>query len=513
MRYAAYVRFPGSQPFAQRGAPLKFPCKSLISPPPCFLHLLCCLGVLLTAVAAVAAPAPHTVPALMLSDIHLDPFHDPAKLQQLVDAPVSQWNAILTAPPSSDQQKAFDALQQQCQMRGQDTPYALFRSSLQAMHAHQSDAKFITISGDLLAHTFDCRYKALLPKSTPAQYQAFVLKTLSFIMAELRATFPGIPIYTALGNNDSGCGDYKLTPNSDFLAQTGKILAEALPSSEQQAAAKQFAAGGYFSVTMPSPMQSTRIIVVNDLMLSPKYTTCGGMPDVTAANAEMDWLRQQLADARQAGQKVWVMAHIPPGVDPYSTAAKMKNVCAGAAPVVFLSSGKLADLMIEYASTIHLGIFAHSHMDEFRLLEPEAGDPTPSAEHSIAVRVIPSISPVDGNNPSFTIAHIDPSTATLIDYEVIAGSNQTGISTTWSSEYDFAKTYHQSQYSPAALKTLIGQFHADRSSQQDMSISYIRNFFVGDRSSELKLFWPQYTCALDNVSTKSYAACICAAAK
>jgi sphingomyelin phosphodiesterase acid-like 3 len=468
---------------------------------------------LLAAVSASAAPTASTIPALMISDIHLDPFHDPAKLQQLVDAPTSKWNAILTAPPSPDQQKAFDALQQQCQMRGEDSSYALFQSSLKAMHEHQRDAKFITISGDLLAHTFDCRYKALLPKSTPAEYQAFVLKTLSFIMAELRATFPGIPIYTALGNNDSGCGDYKLTPNSDFLAQTGKILAEALPSSAQQSAAKQFAAGGYFSVTMPAPMQSTRIIVVNDLMLSPRYTTCGGMPDVTAANAEMDWLKQQLEEAKQSGQKAWVMAHIPPGIDPYSTAAKMTNVCSGAAPVVFLSSGKLADLMIEYASTIRLGIFAHSHMDEFRLLEPEAGDPSPSAEHSVAVKVVPSISPVDGNNPSFTIASVDPSTATLTDYEVIAGSNQTGISTTWSSEYDFSKTYHQSQYSPAALKALIAQFHADSSSQQEMSISYIRNFFIGDRSSALKLFWPQYACALDNVSTKSYAACICSAAK
>jgi sphingomyelin phosphodiesterase acid-like 3 len=468
---------------------------------------------LLAAMSSSAAPAPQTIPALMISDIHFDPFHDPAKLQQLVDAPASQWNALLTAPPSPDQQQAFDALQKQCQMRGEDTPYALFQSSLQAMHEHQSDAKFITISGDLLAHTFDCRYQALLPKSTPAEYQAFVLKTLSFIMAELRATFPGIPIYTALGNNDSGCGDYKLTPNSDFLAQTGEILAEALPSSEQQAAAKQFAVGGYFSVTMPEPMQSTRIIVVNDLMLSPKYTTCGGMPDVTAANAEMNWLKQQLAEAKQSGQKAWVMAHIPPGIDPYSTAAKMKNVCTGAAPVVFLSSGKLADLMIEYASTIRLGIFAHSHMDEFRLLEPDAGDPSPSAEHSVAVKVVPSISPVDGNNPSFTVAQVDPSTAALADYEVIAGSNQTGISTTWSSEYDFAKTYNQSHYSPAALKTLIAQFHADRESKKEMSISYIRNFFVGDRSTALKLFWPQYTCALDNVSTKSYAACICSAAK
>ena len=47
--------------------------------------------------------AAHTVPALLVSDIHFDPFHDPARAARLVDAPVSEWNAILAEPPSPDQ--------------------------------------------------------------------------------------------------------------------------------------------------------------------------------------------------------------------------------------------------------------------------------------------------------------------------------------------------------------------------------------------------------------------------
>jgi sphingomyelin phosphodiesterase acid-like 3 len=455
----------------------------------------------------------HGAPVFFISDIHFDPFHDPAKLQQLVDAPASQWTAILTAQPSSNQPQAFDSLQQECKARGVDTPYPLLHSSLQAMRSRQPDAKFMTVSGDLIAHAFICRYKTLLPKSTQSDYQAFVLKTFSFVVSELRAPFPGTPIYVALGNNDTNCGDYQLDAGSDFLDQAGKILAEGLPVSQRQNAIKQFAEGGSYSVTMATPMRETRLVVINDLFLSSKYATCGGAPNEKPAAAEMSWLKEQLTEARQSGQKVWVMGHIPPGVNTYATIAKMKNICAKAKPDMFLSSDKMADLLIEYADVIRLGIFAHTHMDEIRLLQPEDSDTQTSIGHSVAIKMVPSISPVDGNNPSFTIARVNPSSAELQDYEVVAASNQTGIDTTWSTEYDYAHTYHEAQFSPASVKELTTEFRSDRESKQEISQDYIRNYFVGDRSSELKPFWPQYVCGMDNSTAKAFAACVCSAVK
>ena len=95
-------------------------------------------------------------------------------------------------------------------------------------------------------------------------------------MGELRASFPGVPVYVALGNNDTACGDYRLDAGSDFLAQTGRIVAEGLPPSQRQQALKEFAKGGYYSLTMEAPMRDTRLIVVNDIFLSPKYSTCAG---------------------------------------------------------------------------------------------------------------------------------------------------------------------------------------------------------------------------------------------
>src|SRR6185312_15821490 len=101
--------------------------------------------------ASQTAPsaARHTIPALLVSDIHFDPFHDPGKAARLVDAPASEWNAILAEPPSPDQATAF----------------------------------------------------------------------------------AGVPVYVALGNNDSGCGDNRLDGGSDFLAAVGKDIVAGLPGT------------------------------------------------------------------------------------------------------------------------------------------------------------------------------------------------------------------------------------------------------------------------------------------
>ena len=454
-----------------------------------------------------------TIPALLVSDIHFDPFHDPARARELAAAPTSQWRSILSAPPSADQPQAFAQLQQTCHAKGVDTPFSLLGSSLQAMKTRLPEARFMTVSGDLIVHGFTCRYAALFPGAPSGDYEAFVVKTMAFVMEEIRATFPEMPIYVALGNNDSGCGDYQLTAGSDFLAQAGKVIAEGLPPSQKERALREFGQGGYYSVTMAEPMRDTRLIVVNDLFLSPRYSTCAGNPDPAPAAEQMKWLESELKQARVSGQRVWLMGHIPPGIDPYSTISKFRNVCGGQPPVMFLSSDKMADLMVEYADTMRLGIFGHTHMDEMRLLEPEGADAQASGKRMAAIKVVPSISPVDGNNPSFTVARVNPSAATLEDYDVIAASNQTGIGATWTREYDYAQTYHESQFSPSVEKELIDEFKADPVAKKAVSEAYLRDYFVGNMGRELSLFWPQYVCALDHRTAKGYAACVCSAAK
>jgi len=449
-----------------------------------------------------------TIPALLISDIHFDPFHDPAKARQLVDAPVGQWRKILSDPPSPNQQKDFAALQDTCHPRRVDTPYALLQSSLKEMQSRQPDAKFITVSGDLISHDFPCMYNNTHGMEQ-SKYQAFVLKTLCFVMTELRQSFRGVPVYVALGNNDTTCKDYSLDAGSDFLAQTGRIVAEGLPPSQQQQARAMFAKGGYYSVMMEAPMHDTKIIVVNDVFLSPEYRTCDGGIDSHAITDELAWLKSEFCQARRLRQNVWVMGHIPPGVDPYETHKEKMDSCGNREHIMFLSSDKLADLLIDYADVIRLGVFGHSHMDEMRLLERQINGPLASSEPRVAIKVVPSISPFNGNNPAFTVAHVDPTSAALQNYEVFEASNQTGIGTRWSREYAYAEKYHKTNFSPLTVKELIAEFEMDRNAKTEASKNYVRYYSVGNASSELKPYWPQYVCAQAYDTDEAFNKCVC----
>lgn len=451
-----------------------------------------------------------TVSALMLSDIHFDPFHDPGKVARLAAAPVSEWEGILAGPASADQAAAFAALQRRCSARGVDTPDVLLQSSLRAMRRAAADARFITVSGDLMAHNFSCRYAALLPGKTQSDYAAFAAKTVAYVLGELRESYPGVPVYAALGNNDSGCGDYRLDGGNDFLRVVGRSVLAGLPRSvDRKRMLANFSAGGYYSVMMAAPMRDTRLIVLDDIFMSSKYVTCAGKPDATAAAAQMAWLERELAEARRQGQRVWVMGHIPPGVDVYSTFAKMRNICADDRPTMFLSSDRLGDVLVENADVIRLGIFAHTHMDELRLLRPEDG----VKGGEVAVKMVPSISPVNGNHPAFTVARVDAVTATMTDYVVFAASNQTGVDTVWSKEYDYGQTYGQRAFTPAALEQMIAGFQADAGAKTEASRAYIENFFVGDKSSLIKPLWPQYACGLEHATAKEFTGCVCAASR
>jgi sphingomyelin phosphodiesterase acid-like 3 len=215
--------------------------------------------------------------------------------------------------------------------------------------------------------------------------------------------------------------------------------------------------------------------------------------------------------ARRDKQKVWVLGHIPPGIDPYSTVAKLVDVCGGKPAVTFLSSDALAQTIAEFGDVVQLAVFAHTHMDELRLLRPGKSSDTQQAAtlKPVPLKMVPSISPVDGNNPAFTVAMVDPSTAVMTDYHVFASSDFAG--TSWFDEYDFNQAYNKASFAAAPVEKLVEEFHADPKAESSASQAYLHNFFGKADHMDLKLFWPQYVCAMANMTPESYKACVCAA--
>jgi sphingomyelin phosphodiesterase acid-like 3 len=472
--------------------------------------------------AAAQAPSHTTVPAFLLSDIHLDPFHDPAKFAALRDTPATGWAAILYAAPSPTQAADFARLQSTCSAKGIDTPPALLASSLHAAQQQQPHPLFTTVSGDLLAHQFDCRFHTLAPTAADADYSAFASKTVAFIALQLQQTFPHTPIYFALGNNDSGCKDYREDPDSAFLrADAASFSADALTPANRSAILHDFPQLGDYTITLPAPIAHTRLIVLQDIFESKRYTACNGTSSDDAAAQQIAWLRTQLTAARAAHEHVWVMAHIPPGIDAYSTFSKHRNVCTGQSPEMFLASDALAATLSEFPDVIRLALFGHTHMDELRVYRSAAGATTPTG--IIPAKLVPSITPVNGNNPAFTLAAIEPSSATLKDYAVYSASNQTGIDTTWHEEYRFSTTYHLPDLSGPSLARLTTSFVDDKSGTSAASKAYQQYFFVGEpdaakgvsasmKAAAMQIVWPTYACAITHADAASFRSCACPAA-
>jgi len=437
----------------------------------------------------------------MISDIHFDPFYDPAKAAKLAAVPASAWEAILASADSPTQAADYAALQATCKERASDTTYPLLASALQGIKQNAANARFITVSGDLLAHEFGCRIATVLPSVTPAEYEEFVEKTLQYIAGKLEQTLPHATLYLSLGNNDSNCGDYKLDTGTPFLAAVAKIVGHGVGAAWSADAAKSFGTGGYYSVTMAAPMQRTRLIVVNDIFLGGTYKTCSGTADTTAGDAQMKWLATQLDAARAQHQRVWVMGHIPPGVNPYATLKRGPAAfcAAGKPPAMFMATEILGDTLVKNADVIRLAIFAHTHMDELRLLG--------TGDDGVALKMVPSISPVNGNEPSFTVAQVDPASATLDDYTVFNASDDAG--TMWLKEYTWSTAYGHKGFTPETLRAITDAFHADATAETPQSKAYIHFYPSSAPTAELTPLWLAYVCALTHEHAADYTSCVC----
>ena len=432
----------------------------------------------------------------MLSDLHFDPMRDPGKVARLAAAPEAEWAAILREPASPNDAEAFAAIQAKCGTRnGLDPDYSLMNSALLAAAKQAPAARFVTVSGDLLVHQFDCRWK--LASGHKSGYADFAEKTASFVIRQVEAAFPHVPVYVALGNNDVSCGDYSMDLHDRFFAATSPAVIAGLVGATQQqrtTAEADYKAGGYFNAPLPG-LGKARLIAVDDIFLSRRYKTCAGKDSPAEAATVLAWLSGQLQQAKVHGESVWILAHIPPGLDVYSTITKNRNVCGGDPPDFFLADNAFAELLARYPDTVRLAQFGHTHSDEFRVFG------------AVPAKIIGAVTPINGNLPTFTVGQVDRHTAQLVDYTVYQAADKSGTGP-WAREYNFHEAYKAPAYTAAALRTQIADFRNDPDSTTEASKVYEQGFFPGS-PSPLALIWPQASCALADSTAAGYKSCVC----
>jgi sphingomyelin phosphodiesterase acid-like 3 len=346
-----------------------------------------------------------------------------------------------------------------------------------------------------------------LPKATEDDQSvsaAFAEKTTVFVMQQVESVFKGVPVYLALGNNDSRCNHNRLDVDDAYLKATGQAVIDGLvgiSAPERKLALATYDSAGYYGVTMAAPMERTRLLVLDDIYMMSRFATCeADDKDQRGAQIQMAWLTSQLDAARQRGERVWVLGHVPPEADLKASLSKGFGMC-GSGAETYLSSDALATALTSHADTVRLALFGHTHMDELHLLG--------SKDAGVPMKVVASVSPVDGNTPSFVVSKVAPASATLTDYTVYEASNTTGVGTTWAKEYAFDDAYHESSFSPQTLNDLIGRFRADTAGASAESQAYQLHFFKGHAPMALGPLWEGYVCSLDHATADSFKACVC----
>ena len=444
---------------------------------------------------------------LNFSDLHFDPYFDTTLVDTLMKSPYTEWEAIYESSSVKKLSKYHH-----------DSNYPLLKSALEKMKEELDKPDFIMISGDFLSHHYESdftRYsKVSFNADKDENYQplhSFNEKTMRFIASMITKKFPGIPVWSTLGNNDAFCGDYLIQPNASFLSMLSGIWKPMLNCDNTGTFDTTFPVGGYYALKSPLN-ERHKIIVLNSILFSinfndPSYRQayCAlgdfGPNNEQPGEDQIEWLKQELNASREEGEKVWLIQHIPPGMNVFGTIPKDTSLCVGDTSSYFLKpkfNAEYLSIVADYADIISSNMAGHYHRDDFRLIKNEAGK-TVSYMH-----ILPAISPIYYNNPGFEVVTYDRESTELLDYTTFyTNVKSEDAAMSWELEYSFKKTYHQSKMTAQTMDVI----HHSLMSDATMAANYMKYYPVSESASmkDFRFYW----CGISNLTPESYQRCLC----
>jgi predicted MPP superfamily phosphohydrolase len=447
------------------------------------LFLALCFGYLYGEPQKIADEPGKEAAVLLFSDIHFDPFADGAA-KELEKTDISGWSTVL----ESKKDGKFPEY-------GRDTNYSLLSSAIGEISRVSAGARCAIIGGDMICHNFEAKYS--LSGCDAGLCPLFALKTIEFVSLMLKRAMPGIPVYYVTGNNDSDSGDYNIIPGGAMLGALSSVYDTV---STDKTASRDFKKGGYYELPFPVDDKS-ELIVLNDIFWHKKHKRADDARDAPGA-AEMKWFAGELDAAAKNGKSVFVAMHIPPGIDAY-LASKDRN-CHG--PDGFLDpvyNREFIGLIYGHREVVKSIFAGHTHFDDFRVFS-DAGKPFAT------VSIIPSISPVHGNNPAFETALLE-SNGEIGDRTVYNlpgfGGKDAETNAKWALEYTFCGAYGCHDLSPANLYGVAESIVKN----PDMFEKYITFYTAGNTllSSIIKQQSRIYECAMTSGGFDEYAGCAC----
>jgi sphingomyelin phosphodiesterase acid-like 3 len=441
-------------------------------------------------------------PVVVFSDVHFNPFYDPSLFTALVAADPGQWASVfqtskITAPS----------------VWGADTNYPLLALALSGIKQNLGASPFIIFTGDIIGHNFPKTFfklyygnlgvpvpddaDILADAAAVAAEKDFADKTVAFFMGQVRLSVGDVPVMFCVGNSDSYIG---ALPEPSFLSNTAELYYTNFLNGivDHQTFLNTFTTGGYYSANLPGT--NLMVIGLNTVMFNYDF----GNVEAVAANAELDWFDLQLSQAKAAGKKVWLLMHIPPGADKYSTAQNVDvNGHITAAVMMWNQDYQTHFLQIlsGYPGLITQMFTAHTHMDEYRIVSP-----------GLPADTTPGIAPYFGNNPAFKIFTISGNTFKAIDYMSLNYDLATNLGQ-FNSYYIFSTAYLLQGFLNNSLLQLYPELNANSEKQALYRGHYFsgHNYTIpvtGTFNPITDKTWPVYWCGIGHMDEQGLIDCV-----
>lgn len=412
---------------------------------------------------------------LVFSDVHFNPFYDLQLFQRLDAADASQWEGIFES--STDTTPSIP---------GADTNYPLFKLALASIRQNLGSSQVVVYSGDLLGHNIATNYQTNSGSSDTTAMQEFTKKTASFVMQQIRKSAGDIPVVFAVGNCDSYTG---YGPDSVFLDSTAEIYYSLMlnGTANHQEFLDTFKTAGYYSVELFE--KRLMVIALNTILCS---TMVPG-DNSGLVDPQLLWFEAKLASAKAAGQKVWLVMHVPVGAFVSQTAGTINadgQISTAAMMWGTEYQNTLLTTLSKYPGLLSMCIAGHTHMDEYRIMSPD-----------YVLEIAPGISPVFGNDPAYKVFTIDRTEFTPSNYRSMNFDLDT-LPKQFQTYYTFTTAYSVPAYSNRALNTLFPNLATDKAKQT----LFRQYYYSGNNSCNpiSNLTWPVYWSAVGNVSQQPF---------
>jgi CubicO group peptidase (beta-lactamase class C family) len=374
---------------------------------------------------------------VILSDFHMSPFASAAITEALRTSDLSAWDGILAAATNGYFTKDATGY-------SVTTPM-LYNSALTNAWAACPQPDGILIGGDFPYYNFGDAYQQVTGDSDPAHWKELLVKMIGYMLLKINQTWPGVPVYTCMGNNDTYLADYDITVGDAFYADTAASLYDLGLSNLMTYAsfASTFTNAGNYT----APFGVGDIIALQSLYMSSSYPR-----GWTEGSNQIAYLQERLADCKAQEKPAWLLFHIPPNVNQYATWAHWRTGDTYSVSTDWQKDylRPFCEVMAQYSNTV-AGIFCgHSHLRNWTLVSDPA-----TSNVITSVQVANGLLYNHGNNPAFTIFTYDRTTLMTkreysysLDYNAWKGLTGPAI---WSARFSESQGYGLSNLSPASL--------------------------------------------------------------